>query len=37
MAEIFFGKNPLFLKFQALTILKNIKRYMWTEEDDKLL
>lgn len=37
MSKIFFNKNPLFLKFQGLTIFKNIKKHDWSTEDDRLL
>lgn len=30
MSKIFFDKNPLFLKFQGLSILKNNKKHAWT-------
>ena len=37
MSILFWNKNWLFLKFQGLTIFKNIKRHTWVTGDDILL
>lgn len=37
MGKDFFDKSPLFLKFQGLTIYKNMKKHPWNENEDKLL
>lgn len=37
LSEIFFGKSPMFLKFQGLSIMKNTKKISWDENDDDLI
>jgi hypothetical protein len=37
MGEVFWNKNPLFLKFQGLCTLKTAKHRNWTAEQDALL
>ena len=37
MSDSFFGKDPNFLKYQALVLSKSEDKYHWSEKDDENL